>query len=94
MSKDQSGPMSDFSVGRIGGVPVKTFRRGDIVAYLGLHLLDALGARVRRGTIGVVFEEFGFDGPDSGPMVRWQNGGACNVYDGDGVIPVDSMRVL
>lgn len=56
-------------------------RRGDIVTAI--KSLDPEGADVRRGTQGVVFEETNAYGDDGGPMVRWANMGACNVYDGD-----------
>lgn len=35
------------------------------------------------GTLGVVFEETNAYGDGNGPMVRWLNNCACNVYDGD-----------
>ncbi len=37
---------------------------------------------VPKGTLGVVFEDYDAYGDGSGPMVRWVNGYACNVYDG------------
>lgn len=52
--------------------------------------LDPSGANVKKGTIGVVFEETNAYGDGNGPMVRWTveesgeiNGKCCNVYDGD-----------
>ena len=54
--------------------------------------LDARGANVKRGTLGVVFEAtiYSLDGsgcvrPDVeyGPQVRWFTGTTCNVYPGD-----------
>ena len=50
-----------------------------------------VGAQVRAGTVGVVFEEG--DG-SYGPLVRWENGGVCNVYPGDvGLLPKhDGLR--
>lgn len=59
---------------------VKTLRRGDRVRAL--VNLDPRGARVMEGMAGVVFEESDAYGDGCGPMVRWENGGACNVYDG------------
>jgi hypothetical protein len=60
--------------------PIK-LNRGDVVAAL--TLLDPEGANVPAGTLGVVFEEAGAYSHDSAPMVRWFNGAACEVYDGD-----------
>jgi hypothetical protein len=56
-------------------------RRGDVV--YAVRQIDPKGADVRPGTIGVVFEETNAFGDDAGPMVRWANMGACNIYDGD-----------
>lgn len=60
-------------------VAVKDLMRGDVV--VAKKRLDKLGADVREGTIGVVFEEQDAFGDGGGPMVRWVNMGACNVYD-------------
>ena len=66
------------------------FRVGTLVKAR--RTLDARGANVRRGTLGVVFEAtiYALDGggcvrPDVeyGPQVRWLNGTTCNVYPGD-----------
>lgn len=56
-------------------------RRGEIV--IAIRHLDKQGADVRRGTLGVVFEEANAYNDGGGPMVRWMNMGACNVYPGD-----------
>ena len=56
-------------------------KRGDtVIADIDL---DPVGANVKKGTIGVVFEEANAYGDGNGQMVRWFNGGACNVYEGD-----------
>ena len=55
--------------------------RGTIV--VAKRHLDKEGANVRPGTQGVVFEESDAYGDGAGPMVRWSNMGACNVYPGD-----------
>lgn len=52
--------------------------------------LDPTGARVKEGTLGVVFEPADYYGVDEGPMVRWFNGGACSVYDGDVMLPEEA----
>ena len=59
---------------------VKKLKRGDMV--IALEHLDKIGVDVRVGTIGVVFEEYNYYNDNGGPMVRWLNMGACNVYDG------------
>ena len=64
----------------------RRLRRGDII--VATIDLDKAGANVRRGTVGVVFEELNAYGDGAGPMVRWMNMGACNVYDGQ----VDLLR--
>lgn len=56
-------------------------KRGDVV--IALRHLDFRGADVREGTIGVVFEEENYFNDGGGPMVRWMNMGACNVYEGE-----------
>jgi hypothetical protein len=63
---------------------VKDLMRGDIV--MALRHLDPNGADVRKGTIGVVFEETNYYSDGAGPMVRFMNCGACNVYRGDVVV--------
>lgn len=60
---------------------VSELRRGDVV--MALKNVDPKGANARRGTQGVVFEETNAHKDGNGPMVRWANMGACNVYDGD-----------
>lgn len=62
-------------------VEVGALTRGDIVTAL--RDLDPEGANVTRGTKGVVFQPANFHEKNTGPMVRWFSGGACNVYDGD-----------
>jgi hypothetical protein len=42
--------------------------------------LDRSGANVKRGDRGVVFEVTNAYGDGGGPMVRWFDGGMCNVY--------------
>ncbi len=44
--------------------------------------IDPTGANVKRGDVGVIFEESDAYGDGCGPMVRWYRGGACNVYPG------------
>jgi hypothetical protein len=56
-------------------------KRGDIV--MAARHLDKVGANVREGTLGVVFEVSGAHGDSLGPLVRWLNMGICNVYEGD-----------
>ncbi len=68
----------------IDRMDIKTLGRGDMV--LALRHLDPRGANVRVGTLGVVFEEANAYGDRSGPMVRWLNMGACNVYEGDCIL--------
>ena len=61
-------------------------KRGDMVkAARNLPLFP--GVRVESGTLGVVFEPADYFGDDGGPMVRWFTGSACNVYEGDVVLP-------
>lgn len=60
---------------------MKELRRGDVV--IALRHLDAVGANVRPGTLGVVFEEKDFHAFGQGALVRWMNMGICNVYPGD-----------
>lgn len=60
-------------------------RRGDMVRAT--EDFDPEGADVKKGMRGVCFEEANFYGDGAGPMVRWENGGACNVHD-DFVEPV------
>jgi hypothetical protein len=57
---------------------VKDLRRGDVV--MAVKYLDA--ADVHAGTLGVVFEETNAYGDGGGPMVRFMNMCACNVYHG------------
>jgi len=79
-------------------VDVKKLQRGDLV--VAVQDLDPEGARVAKGTLGVVFEEAGFYGDEFGPMVRWFTGGACNVYTDDVVAPdeyddeIDSLATM
>lgn len=64
---------------------VKDLNRGDVVRAL--KDLDPEGAAVPEFSIGVVFEEENAYEDGAGPMVRWifqdEDGGACNVYEGD-----------
>lgn len=62
-------------------VEVGTLVRGDIVTAL--KELDPTGAKVPKGTKGVVFQPANFHEKETGPLVRWFTGGACNIYDGD-----------
>ena len=48
--------------------------------------LDSAGANVSRYDFGVVFEEADFYDDNTGPMVRWVNGGTCNVYAEDIIV--------
>jgi predicted HAD superfamily Cof-like phosphohydrolase len=60
---------------------VNNLRRGDNV--VALKHLDPSGANAHINERGVVFQTEGYHEVGSGPMVRWANGGACNVYEGD-----------
>lgn len=68
---------------------VKHLQRGDVV--MAVNHLDIRGANVRKGTLGVVFNEMGYYGDGAGPIVRWMNVGVCNVYNGD-VVKVSGNR--
>jgi len=58
---------------------ISKLRRGDVVvAAKRLYAADVI-----PGTMGVVFEEKDAHG---GPMVRWMNLCACNIYDGDVIV--------
>jgi hypothetical protein len=52
--------------------------------------LDRVGADIKIGDHGVVFEEADFYGDGNGPMVSWikRDGGygSCNVYEDDVII--------
>jgi hypothetical protein len=39
-----------------------------------------------KDTLGVVFEETDAYKDGAGPMVRWTDGHACNVYEGDVIV--------
>jgi hypothetical protein len=56
---------------------VTELHRGDVV----MALQDLEAADVRRGTLGVVFEEYNAYKDGGGPMVRWMNMNCCNVYN-------------
>jgi hypothetical protein len=56
-----------------------SLKRGDLVVAR-VDFSEEIVA-VKKGTLGVVFEEADYYGDDAGPMVRWFNGQACNVYD-------------
>jgi len=62
-------------------IEVAKRKRGDVVTAR--RHLDPEGADVRPGTQSVVFEEADAYGDGAGPMVRWMNMGACNIYDND-----------
>jgi hypothetical protein len=55
--------------------------RGALVRAI--RKLDPGIADVQAGELGVVFELNNAYGDGNGPMVRWFEGGACNVYEGD-----------
>ena len=55
--------------------------RGDLV--VAIKDLDKMGVTTAKpGMLGVVFEEAEYHEPNTGPMVRFMNGGVCNVYEG------------
>ena len=56
-------------------------RRGDMVLCLEAIRITS-NYYVVPGAIGVVFEETNAYGDNAGPMVRWMNGFACNIYKG------------
>jgi len=60
---------------------VNQLSRGDVV--VAAKLLDPEGAYVEPGTKGVVFEMANHYHDSAGPMVRWFDGTACNIYEGD-----------
>ena len=64
--------------------------RGDMV--MAIRDLDPLGANVRIGMLGVVFEPANWYSDNGGPMVRWLNMGVCNVYPGDIVLINRSLK--
>jgi hypothetical protein len=66
---------------------VEKLQRGDVVAAL--RDIYTVGGPVRKGTIGVVFEEAGYYDIDSGAWVRWFTGQATETFDGDAVRPED-----
>lgn len=45
--------------------------------------LDPEGANVSQGTTGEVIHPANHHNDNGGPIVRWANGGLCNVYDDD-----------
>lgn len=55
------------------------YSRGTLVRAL--ESLDPDGADVKKGELGVVFEEAEFHAKHEGPLVRWFSGGTCNVYE-------------
>lgn len=63
----------------MSGPTYPNLKRGDMVQATADF--DPDGANVKAGMWGVCFEEANFYGDGGGPMVRWQNGGCCNVYD-------------
>lgn len=69
---------------RVKTVDVNKLVRGDVV--IAVRHLDKPGANVNIGVTGVVFETTNHYGDENGPMVRWMNMGACNVYNGDVMI--------
>lgn len=58
---------------------VNTLPIGTIVRAL--SDLDPEGANVKQDMTGIIFALADAHGDGCGPMVRWSNGGACNVYD-------------
>lgn len=74
-----------------GCAPYYDTARGDVV--IATEDFDADGADVRRGMKGVCFQEAGFHEPNSGPMVRWENGGACNAY-ADFCVPLKNAMII
>ncbi len=66
--------------------PIRTMKnsanleRGDLVVAIVDIPADG-GGTIKKGTLGVVFEEADYYGDDGGPMVRWFSGEACDVYD-------------
>jgi hypothetical protein len=68
---------------------VEKFRRGLLVEAI--QHLDPNGADVPVNTLGVVFQPAHWHEPRTGPMVRFVNGGMCNVYDGE-VKPYVTVR--
>lgn len=67
---------------------VRDLDPGDEVVVL--RDLDATPAK--KGMVGVCFREADFHEPDSGPMVRFENGSVCNVYEGDVERVADGLR--
>jgi hypothetical protein len=60
---------------------VEKLSRGDLV--VAARDLTTDGHDVRKGTLGVVFEQAGFYDIDGGAAVRWFNGSAFEVFEGD-----------
>jgi hypothetical protein len=58
-------------------VEVTELHRGDVI----MALQDLSAADVKKGTLGVVFEEFNAYKDQGGPMVRFMNMNCCNVYN-------------
>lgn len=54
-------------------------KRGDLV--IATDKIPAEVAPVPLGTLGVCFQPAEYHGPNTGPMVRFANGCACNVYE-------------
>jgi len=76
-----------------GGVPYFTVDTGRVVEKVPFEVkrgrfvraftpLDPEGANVKKGDVGVVVAEAGHNGSEAGPLVRWQHGTTCNVYEG------------
>jgi hypothetical protein len=61
---------------------VEKLKRGELVVAA-----RDLSCGVKKGTLGVVFEESGYYDLDEGPAVRWYTGSCCAVADGDVVFP-------
>lgn len=55
--------------------------RGDLVVAIVDIPADGGGGTIKKGTLGVVFEEAGYYSDVEGPMVRWFTGEACDVFD-------------
>lgn len=60
---------------------ISSYRRGDLVEAVAVPEGITL-PQPQPGERGVVFEEQDAYGDGGGPMVRFANGGVCNVYEG------------
>lgn len=48
-----------------------------------LRVLDPEVLKVREGETGKVYAESNHFGDNCGPLIKWDYGGYCNVYEGD-----------